>query len=432
MVTAAGRGHPPGRRAGRRTRHADGHVHPPRADGPQGRSRSRSSSGWRSRASSSRPASCTTTSSTRPPEPRWPTRAAPAPRATRRWSTRARPTLTGAGVTLNPDAYADSLTGAYVDLPDNVTAGMTELSVDYDVRIDPANVGDHHLWSFGRKTNCDATARRLRGLDLRLEHDAPAHRPERDDADHRRQRAAVDDLRAARGRLEAPDLHAAAQRERDQLDRASCTRTASRSAATTNLSVAADASTPRAPTATSSAARRSPTHYALRGTLRNFRVYDRALSADEAIALAEAPGVAGRQRRRGRDRPRPHRARSSTTSPAQGRDQGRLADHLDDVEPGRGHARAGVITRPALGQPAATATLTAHLTKGLEVATRDIAITVPAEFDDAQSVARDTADLGSGGARRHPRQHHAARRRASSARRSPGRRARRSSPRPAR
>ena len=35
---------------------------------------------------------------------------------------------------------------------------MTELSVDYDIRIDPANVGDHHLWSFGRKTSCDATA----------------------------------------------------------------------------------------------------------------------------------------------------------------------------------------------------------------------------------------------------------------------------------
>ena len=38
-----------------------------------------------------------------------------------------------------------------------------------------------------------------------------------------------------------------------------------------------------------------PGHYALRGTLRNFRVYDRALSADEAIALSEAPGVPGVQ-----------------------------------------------------------------------------------------------------------------------------------------
>ena len=53
----------------------------------------------------------------------------------------------------------------------------------------------------------------------------------------------------------------------------------------------------------------------------------------------------------------------------------------------------GVITRPALGQGAATATLTARLTKGHEVATRSIAITVLAEFDDSQAVARDTADL---------------------------------------
>ena len=144
----------------------------------------------------------------------------------------AKATLTGAGVTLNPDAYADSLAGAYVELPDNITAGMTELSVDYDIRIDPANVGDHHLWSFGRKTELRRDRqRRLRGLDLRVQHDAPPHRPERDDADHGRERAAVDDLRAARGRLEAPDLHPAAQRERHDAGPASSTRTASRSAA---------------------------------------------------------------------------------------------------------------------------------------------------------------------------------------------------------
>ena len=48
---------------------------------------------------------------------------------------------------------------------------MTELSVDYDIRIDPANVGDHHLWSFGRKTSCDATANGgYARLDLRLQH----------------------------------------------------------------------------------------------------------------------------------------------------------------------------------------------------------------------------------------------------------------------
>ena len=52
-----------------------------------------------------------------------------------------------------------------------------------------------------------------------------------------------------------------------------------------------------------------------------------------------------------------------------------------------------MITRPARGQGPATATLTATLTKGQEVSTREITVTVPAEFDDAQSVARDRADL---------------------------------------
>ncbi len=50
-----------------------------------------------------------------------------------------------------------------------------------------------------------------------------------------------------------------------------------------------------------------------------------------------------------------------------------------------------------MGKRPATATLTAQLTKGLEVAKRDIVITVPAEFDDAQSVARDRADLAVAG-----------------------------------
>ena len=32
-------------------------------------------------------------------------------------------TLTGDGVRFNPDSYEDSLAGAYVELPNNVTAG---------------------------------------------------------------------------------------------------------------------------------------------------------------------------------------------------------------------------------------------------------------------------------------------------------------------
>ena len=57
----------------------------------------------------------------------------------------------------------------------------------------------------------------------------------------------------------------------------------------------------------------------------------------------------------------------------------------------------GAITRPARGQSAATATLTAHLVKGHDVTSREIAITVPAEFDDQQSVARDADELALAG-----------------------------------
>src|SRR5690606_31726556 len=66
-------------------------------------------------------------------------------------------TLTGEGVRFNPDSYEDSLEGGYVRLPNNLTAGMTSLTVDYEVWVDPANVGNHQMWSFGSKAGtCDA------------------------------------------------------------------------------------------------------------------------------------------------------------------------------------------------------------------------------------------------------------------------------------
>jgi hypothetical protein len=136
----------------------------------------------------------------------------------------------------------------------------------------------------------------------------------------------------------------------------------------------------------------APAHYALRGTLSNFRIYDRALSGDEAIALSEAPGVTG------------------VRADAAAIDLGLTSAIVDDIAlPTVGSVAgsritwtssnpavvtaAGEITRPARGQGPAMATLTASLTKGQEVSTRDITVTVPAEFDDAQSVARDRADL---------------------------------------
>ena len=118
--------------------------------------------------------------------------------------------------------------------------------------------------------------------------------------------------------------------------------------------------------------------------------------ADEAIALSEAPGVTG------------------VRADAAAIDLGLTSAIVDDIAlPAVGSVAgsritwtssnpavvtaAGVITRPARGQGPATATLTASLTKGQEVSTREITVTVPAEFDDAQSVARDRADLAVAG-----------------------------------
>ncbi|MBE2320924.1 hypothetical protein DVA67_033515 [Solirubrobacter sp. CPCC 204708] len=297
--------------------------------------------------------------------------------------------LTGAGVTLNPDAYADSLTGAYVKLPDDVTAGMTDVSVDYDIRVDPASVGDHHLWSFGRKTDCDANGGYAGSI-----------------------------FGSATGRLRTglstttPTTGASVQRSATYGLREGVwkhlTYTQQRNANGTtwtgvlyedgveigrNTGLTVPPSVNAAGTNCNYLGRSQvPGHYALRGTLRNFRVYDSALSADEAIALSEEPGVTGVQ------------------ADAAAIDLGLTSAIVDDIAlPTVGSVAgsritwtssdpavvtaAGAITRPARGQAAATATLTAHLTKGQEVTTRAITITVPAEFDDAQSVARDRADL---------------------------------------
>ena len=300
-------------------------------------------------------------------------------------------TLTGAGVPLNPDAYADSLTGAYVDLPDNITAGMTDLTVDYDIRIDPANVGDHHLWSFGRKTNCDGTANgdyqgSIFGSNtMRIRTGLTATTPTTGSSVQRTMTYALREgvwkhltytqQRNANGTSWTGILY----EDGVEIGR------------TTNLTVP--------PTVNAAGTNcnylgrsQSPTFYALRGTLRNFRVYDRPLSEDEAIALAEPPGVAG------------------VRDDAAAIDLGLTSAIVDNINLPKFGSKAGstitwttsnpavvtangVITRPALDQPAATATLTAKLTKGLETATRDIQITVPAQFHDAESVARDTDDL---------------------------------------
>jgi hypothetical protein len=299
--------------------------------------------------------------------------------------------MTGAGVSLNPAAYADSLTGAYVDLPDNITAGMTELSVDYDIKIDPANVGDHHLWSFGRKTSCEATTNASYGGSIfgsntmRIRTGLSATTPTTGASVQKTMtyglREGVWKHLSYTQQLNPNGTSWTGVLYEDGVEigrNANLTVAPSVNAAGTNCNYLGRS--------------QAPAHYALRGTLRNFRIYNRPLSPDEAIALAEPPGVTG------------------VNDDAAAIDLGLTSAIVDDIDlPDVGTkagsritwstsdpavvTAGGVVTRPPLGQGAATATLTARLTKGHEVATRSIAITVLAEFDDSQAVARDTADL---------------------------------------
>lgn len=299
--------------------------------------------------------------------------------------------LTGAGVTLNPDAYADSLAGAYVDLPDDLTAGMTELSVDYDIRIDPANVGDHHLWSFGRKTDCDATANAaysgsiFGSNTMRLRTGLSTTTPTTGASVQKTMTYAL---------REGVWKHLTYTQQRNA-NGASWTGILYEDGVEIgrNTNVTVPPTINAAGTNCNYLGRsQAPTHYALRGTLRDFRVYDRALSPDEAIALAEAPGVTGvKQDAAAIDLGLTDAIVANLALPAVGTTAGsRIAWTTSDAAV---VTATGKITRPARGQAPATATLTAHLTKGHEVATRSIEITVLPEFDDAQAVARDTSDL---------------------------------------
>ncbi len=301
------------------------------------------------------------------------------------------------GVRFNPDDYADALTGAYVQLPSNLTAGMQALTIDYDIWIDPANVGEHQIWSLGNKASCDATTGQQGQLFS---------------SNTQRLRVAAGSVNVQQNRVRLPEgvwKHVTYTQ----------TPNAGGTSWTGTLFVdgvqhaqAANITTPPAVNAAGTncnflARSQVPGNYSFRGTLSDFRVYDRGLTAGEVASRA-----------------------------AQGNDEGVLADAaaidlgltsavVDDLElpklgteagssitwtssdpdvveiinpPAVASARKvpirGVIARPALGAPDASAVLTATVRKGVDsVTVREIPVTVPAEFDDAHSAQRDALDL---------------------------------------
>ncbi|MBD7958791.1 Ig-like domain repeat protein [Microbacterium sp. Sa4CUA7] len=305
--------------------------------------------------------------------------------------------LTGSGVRFNPDEYAYSLEGGYAQLPADLTAGMSSLTVDYDIWVDPANVGEHQIWGIGAKTSCD---------------DATGQQGQLFASNTQRLRVAAGNVNVQQNRVRLAEgvwkhvTYTQAQNTDgttwtgtlyvdgvQHAQAADITTSPSVNAAGTNCNYLARS--------------QNPAHYAFRGTLSDFRVYDRALSADEAATRAHAGNEVG------------------VAADAEAIELGLTSAVVTDIElprlgdvagstiswessndavidvvtpPGVNSARKvpirGVITRPPLGAPDAQAVLTATVRKGPDSVTqREIPITVKAEFDAAQSVARDTLEL---------------------------------------
>ena len=303
----------------------------------------------------------------------------------------------GRGIRFNPDDYADALSGAYVRLPNDLTAGMQAITVDYDIWIDPANVGEHQIWSLGNKASCEATTGQQGQLFS---------------SNTQRLRVAAGNVNVQQNRVrlaegvwkhvtytQTPNANGTSWTGTLFVDgvqhaqSATITTPPSVNAAGTNCNFLARSQVPG--------------NYSFRGTLSDFRVYDRGLSASE-VAMRAAQGND-----------------EGVEADAAAIDLGLTSAIVEDLElpklgsvagstitwassdpavvevvnpPAVNSARKvpirGVITRPALGEPDATATLTATLRKGSEsVAVREIQVTIPAEFDDGHSVDRDALDL---------------------------------------
>ncbi|WFE27721.1 family 43 glycosylhydrolase [Solwaraspora sp. WMMD791] len=129
----------------------------------------------------------------------------------------------------------------------------------------------------------------------------------------------------------------------------------------------------------------------LDGRVRDFRIYDRAVDADEAAALGAraAAGVVAHDTA-ALDLGDTSAVTADLTLPTAGAAGSTITWASSDPDV---VSTTGRVTRPALGQPDATATLTATLARGSVTDTKTFEVTVLAEFDDARIVAAAAAAL---------------------------------------
>lgn len=308
-------------------------------------------------------------------------------------------TLTGDGIAFNPDDYAGALDGGHVKLPANLTAGMNAVTIDYDVRIDPANVGEHQIFSLGSKSgSCD--------VDTGAQGSIFASNTQRF-----RVAAGSVNLQQNRVRLDEGVWKHITYTQVPNAGGTTWTGTlfvdgvqhAQSAAITTPPSVNAAAGS----NCNFLARSQTAAHYAFRGTIADFRVYNRGLDAAEVQARAGTGNIDGLQQDAAAiDLGLTSAVVQDVVLPKLGTVAGsRITWTSSDpavaavyTPPAVASARkvdvTARITRPAVGQPDVTAVLTATLRKGPnEVITRDITITVKAQFTEQQAVDRDTADL---------------------------------------
>ncbi|MEV8271792.1 immunoglobulin-like domain-containing protein [Microbacterium sp. NPDC077184] len=305
--------------------------------------------------------------------------------------------LTGDGVRLNPDDYAYSLDGGHVRLPADLTAGMDAITIDYAVWIDPANVGEHQIFSLGNKTSCDV---------------AGGQQGQLFGSNTQRLRVAAGNVNVQQNRVRLAEGVWKHVTYTQAPNSGGSTWTGTLYVDGVQHAQAANITTPPSVNAAGTNCNflgrsQVPGNYSFRGTLADFRVYDRALSPSEVAQRTAAANDAG------------------VVSDAAAIDLGLTEAIVDDLvlptaggvagssitwtssdpsvvevvsPPAVASARKvpvrGVITRPALGESDATAVLTATLRKGTDALTvREIPITVEAEFDATSSVARDALEL---------------------------------------
>lgn len=129
----------------------------------------------------------------------------------------------------------------------------------------------------------------------------------------------------------------------------------------------------------------------LTGRVRDFRLYDRAVTAAEAAALGQsaATGVVARDKAT-LDLGDTSAVTTNLALPTSGAAGSTITWTSSDPDV---LSATGRVTRPALGQPDATATLTATLARGSVTDTKTFVVTVLAHFDDARTVAAAAAAL---------------------------------------